>query len=59
MTRSERLRKLAVWYREFAEKTGNPQIWAARLRQAELLEAEARSLSRERTPSPEQDAPEI
>jgi hypothetical protein len=44
MTRSERLRELAAWYREFAEKTGNPQIWAARLRQAEILEAEALAL---------------
>jgi hypothetical protein len=41
MTRAERLRELAVWYREFAEKTGNPQIWAARLKHAEGLEAEA------------------
>jgi hypothetical protein len=45
MTRRERLRELAAWYRDFAEKTGNPEIWAARLRQAELLEAEARSLA--------------
>jgi hypothetical protein len=39
------LQELAAWYRDFAEKTGNPEIWAARLRQAELLEAEARSLA--------------
>ena len=44
MTRAERLRELAVWYREFAEKTGNPQIWAARLKHAEGLEAEAERL---------------
>lgn len=36
-----KLRELAAWYREFAEKTGNPTIWEARLRMAEDLEAEA------------------
>ena len=35
------LRKLAAWYREFAERAGNPAIWEARLRTAEELEAEA------------------
>jgi hypothetical protein len=37
----EKLRKLARWYREFAERAGNPDVWAARLRTAEDLEAEA------------------
>jgi hypothetical protein len=37
----EQLRKLASWYRAFAERTGNPAIWDARLRTAEDLEAEA------------------
>lgn len=41
MERPEKLRELAVWYREFAERTGNPTIWDARLRTAEDLEAEA------------------
>jgi hypothetical protein len=36
-----RLRELAGWYREFAERTGNPTIWEARLRTAEDLDAEA------------------
>jgi len=36
-----KLRELASWYREFAEKTANPTIWEARLRMAEDLEAEA------------------
>ena len=36
-----RLRELAAWYREFAEKTGNPSIWEARLLTAEDLEQEA------------------
>jgi hypothetical protein len=36
-----KLRELASWYREFAERTGNPTIWAARLRTAKELEAEA------------------
>lgn len=35
------LRELAAWYREFAERAGNPTIWEARLRTAEDLEAEA------------------
>jgi hypothetical protein len=37
----ERLRQLAAWYREYAERTGNPAIWDARIRTAEDLEAEA------------------
>jgi hypothetical protein len=41
MTTAEKLRELAVWYREFAERAGNPMIWEARLRTAEDLEAEA------------------
>jgi hypothetical protein len=40
----ERLRELASWYREFAERTGNPAIWDARIRTAEDLEAEAARL---------------
>jgi hypothetical protein len=45
------LRKLASWYRRFAEDTGNPTIWDARLRTAEELEAEAARLeTAERVP---------
>jgi len=40
MADPDQLRKLAVWYREFAERAGNPVIWEARLRTAEDLEAE-------------------
>jgi hypothetical protein len=40
----ERLRELASWYREYAERTGNPAIWDARIRTAEDLEAEATRL---------------
>jgi len=36
-----KLRQLAAWYREFAERAGNPAIWDLRLRTAEELEAEA------------------
>jgi hypothetical protein len=32
---------LAAWYREFAERAGEPWIWEARLRRAEELEQEA------------------
>jgi hypothetical protein len=42
-----RLRELACWYREFAERSGNPTIWDARLRTAEDLEAEAARLDRQ------------
>jgi hypothetical protein len=35
------LRKLAAWYREFAERAGDPAIWEMRLRTAERLESEA------------------
>jgi hypothetical protein len=38
------LRKLAAWYREFAERAGNPAIWEARLKTAEALEGEASRL---------------
>jgi hypothetical protein len=37
----EELRKLASWYRAFAEHAGNPVIWESRLLMAESLEAEA------------------
>jgi hypothetical protein len=41
MSDSDELRKRAAWYREFAERAGNPWIWAARLKTADELEAEA------------------
>lgn len=40
------LRELADWYRNFAERAGNPAIWEARLNMAEDLEAEAERLDR-------------
>ena len=40
-TRVRRLRELAAWYRGFTERGDNPAIWAARLRTAEDLDAEA------------------
>ena len=36
-----RLHELPAWYREFAERAGNPVIWEARLRTAAELEREA------------------
>ena len=36
-----RLRQIATWYREFAERASNPSIWEARLRTAKELEQEA------------------
>lgn len=41
MARSDRLRELATWYREFADKAGAPAIWERRLMTAEDLEREA------------------
>ena len=38
---ASKLRGLASWYRDFAERTANPTIWEARLHTAEDLEAEA------------------
>ncbi len=46
----DRLRELAAWYREFAERAENPAIWASRLRTAEDLEAEARRIERQLQP---------
>ncbi len=41
-----KLRELTGWYREFAERAGNPTIWHARLMTAEDLEREAYRLER-------------
>lgn len=41
-----RLRELARWYREFAEKAGSPVIWDFRLRRADSLDAEAERIER-------------
>ena len=40
-TGTSKLRALASWYRDFAEKAGNPAIWEAQLRTADKPEAEA------------------
>jgi len=48
MDQAQRLRDLAAWYREFAERTENPAIWDARLRTAEDLEREANALESRR-----------
>jgi hypothetical protein len=40
----QRLRGLAAWYRDFAERAGNPVIWEARLITAERLDQEAERL---------------
>jgi hypothetical protein len=44
VSESGKLRELACWYREFAERTENPVIWDSRIRTAEDLEAEAARL---------------
>lgn len=46
MENPHKLRKLAGWYREFAERAGNPAIWHARLVTAEDLEREADRLEK-------------
>lgn len=40
------LKKLAVWYRDFADRAGNPMIWEARLRTAQDLDQEAERVER-------------
>src|SRR5260370_37235558 len=49
MDEAQKLRDLAAWYREYAERAGNSAIWATRLRMAEDLEEEASSLTQRRT----------
>jgi hypothetical protein len=44
MREPKRLRELAIWYRDQAERASNPAIWDARLRTAENLEREALEL---------------
>ena len=41
MDEARKLRGLAAWYREFADRAGSPWIWDARLRTADKLEKEA------------------
>jgi hypothetical protein len=48
-----KLRELAAWYREFAERAGNPTIWEARLRLAEELDAEADHIDRIKQAEPQ------
>jgi hypothetical protein len=47
-----KLRELAGWYREFAERAGNPAIWHTRLMTAEDLEREADRLEKDGGPGP-------
>ena len=42
------MRKLAAWYREFAERAGSSVIWESRLLMAEALEKEAALLEQDR-----------
>lgn len=42
----DKLRELASWYREYADRAGSSAIWDARLRTAEDLEAEAERIER-------------
>ncbi len=46
MSDPAKLRELASWYREFAERAGNPMIWECRLRTAEDLDVEAERIER-------------
>ena len=41
-----KLREVAGWYREFAERAGNPDIWHMRLLTAKNLEREADRLEK-------------
>lgn len=46
MGEPRKLRELAAWYRQFAERAGSPWIWELRLDHAKALEAEADRLDR-------------
>jgi hypothetical protein len=48
MHEPDKLRELASWYREFAERAGHPTIWEGRLRMAEDLDREAERIERNR-----------
>jgi hypothetical protein len=41
-----KLRELAIWYRKFADRAGNPAIWDARLMTSKDLEREADRLEK-------------
>jgi hypothetical protein len=47
-----KLRELAAWYREQAERAENPVIWDVRLRTAEDLDNEANHIERKLVPLP-------
>jgi hypothetical protein len=51
MEEADRLRMLAAWYREFAERAGVPWIWEARLQTADELEYKAALLEKGLTKS--------
>ena len=44
----QRMRELAAWYREFAERAGSSVIWESRLLMADALEKEATLLEQDR-----------
>jgi hypothetical protein len=48
---AQKLRDLASWYREFAERAGSSMIWASRLHMAEELDQEAGRLERRGQPA--------
>src|ERR1700730_6267016 len=59
MPDSVELRKRAEWYREFAERAGNPWVWEARLKTAKQLEAEAVRVEPKPTLEQERDDPSL
>lgn len=46
MQNPDKLRELASWYREFAERAGDPVIWERRIRVADALDADAERIER-------------
>jgi hypothetical protein len=54
-----KLRELASWYREFAERAGNPVIWAGRVRMADNLDEEAERIERNRRSRARQSTPTV
>jgi hypothetical protein len=44
------LRVLASWYRQYAERAGNPAIWSSRLSTAEELDRQAEAAEASASP---------
>ena len=58
MKTAEKLKELAAWYRELADRAGNPSIWHSRLRTADDLDNEDERIEH-RSRKPTARAPDL